>query len=335
MKAKNRMTATAGLSLALFMGMSTGASAAQSPIDLNVYQVPMHFTVDGKEYAPPEGQQGFIYEGSTYVPIRFISYSLDKAVKWDADTYTVTIAEPNDTDKINIKEYKLNAQVYSKSNDKFDKSKLVSSKLNVYKEKISYVFDGASKSPSEDLPGYIVDGNLYVPMRFFSESVGKTINWDPVTYTVSAVTTPVKKDPEVKGPETPKTEPQVPAAGGGGAVGGGGSAGGGSGTVGDGDVAKPSYDSIKSEAETQLRELEAKSKAELTELYNQYKSTKDASLIDEAFSKVAEADAAFDQIMSDLNSKLSDNGYDTSIIDTYKDQYEQIKTDAQADIISK
>nr|WP_240159868.1 copper amine oxidase N-terminal domain-containing protein [Paenibacillus aceris] len=273
---------------------------------------------------------GFIYEGSTYVPIRFISYSLDKAVKWDADTYTVTISEPKETDKINIKEYKLNAQVYSKSNEKLDKAKLTSSKLNVYKEKIAYVFDGVAKSPSDDLPGYIVDGSLYVPIRFFSESVGKTINWDPKTYTVSAVTTPVKKDPEVIVPETPKTEPTAPAAGGS-TVGGGGAVGGGGG----GGSTKPSLDSIKSETEAQLRDLQTKSKEELTSLYNQYKSTHDTSLIADASTKIDEADSTFNQLMSDLNTKLSNNGYDTSIVDTYRAEYEQIKEDAKNDILGK
>lgn len=325
MKVTNRFKATAGLSLALFMGMSTGVSAAQSPIDVDVYQVPMHFTFDGKELAPPDGQMGFIYEGSTYVPIRFISYSLDKAVKWDADTYTVTIAEPKETDKINISEYKLNAQVHSKSNDKFDKSKLVSSKLNVYKEKISYVFDGVSKSPSEDLPGYIIDGSLYVPMRFFSESVGKTINWDPVTYTVSAVTTPDKKDPEVKVPETPKPETQVPAAGGGGAVGGGGSVGGGGG----GDTTKPSLDSIKSATKAKLDQLEAESSSRLTDLYIQYLATNDPALKKQGEEVLAEIDSRFNEIISSAETQLNNNDYDTSVISEYKQAYEEKKEQAK------
>jgi hypothetical protein len=324
MKVTKRIKAAAGLSLALFMGMSTQAFAAQAPVDVNVYQIPMHFTFDGKEYAPPEGQQGFIYEGSTYVPIRFISYSLDKAVKWDADTYTVTIADPKETDKINIGEYKLNAQVQSKGNEKFDKSKLTPSKLNAYKEKISYVFDGKAKNPSEELPGYIVDGSLYVPIRFFSESVGKTINWDPETYTVSAITAPDKKDPEVKLPEAPKPDPLAPVVG-----------GGGGGPVGGGAIVKPSLDSIKSETEAKLRQLQTKVSDELTALYNQYKISKDSSLIVLALTKISQADNEFNQIMNDMNTKLTNYGYDTSIIETYKQQYEQAKTDAKNNILSK
>ncbi|CAH1231699.1 hypothetical protein PAECIP111891_06866 [Paenibacillus allorhizoplanae] len=318
MKASKRLKVIAGLSLAVMMGVSAQASAAQAPMDVDVYQVPMHFTFDGKEYAPPEGQQGFIYEGTTYVPIRFVSYSLDKAVSWDPNTYTVTIAEPKATDKINISEYKLNTQVFSKSTEKFDKSKLAPSNLKVYKEKINYVFDGVAKKPSDELPGYIVDGSLFVPIRFFSESVGKTINWDPETYSVSAVTKEEKK-PEVKLPETkPETKPVTPIIGGGGGGGGG--------------ITKPSEASIKAEAEAKMAQLKADAKAALQELYDQYKENPSPSLIAQGFAKVEQIDNQFAQINSDTKAKLSENGYDTSITDTYKDQYEQMKDDELAKI---
>ncbi|OAS21863.1 copper amine oxidase N-terminal domain-containing protein [Paenibacillus oryzisoli] len=321
MKASQRLKVITGLSLAVMMGITAQASAAQAPLDVNVYQVPMHFTFDGKEYAPPEGQQGFIYEGTTYVPIRFISYSLDKAVNWDPTTYTVTIAEPQATDKINISEYKLNTQVYSKSNEKFDKSKLAPSNLKVYKEKINYVFDGVKKSPADELPGYIVDGSLFVPIRFFSESVGKTINWNPETYTVSADTKEDKK-PEVKLPETkPVVTPPI-----GGGVGGGG---------GGGSTIKASEASIRADAEAKMDQLKAEAKAALQALYDQYKANPDPSLILEGLAKVEQYDNQFAQLNNDTKSKLSENGYDTSITDRYKEQYEQMKEDEKASINKK
>ncbi|TXK77954.1 copper amine oxidase N-terminal domain-containing protein [Paenibacillus sp. N3.4] len=313
MKVIKRVKVSAALSIALIMGLSIQASAAQTPVDVHVYQIPMHFTFDGKEYAPPEGQQGFIYEGSTYVPIRFISYSLDKAVKWDAETYTVTVADPKETDKINISEYKLNTQVRSKSDLKIEKPKLAPSKLTAYKEKISYVFDGVAKKPSEDLPGYIVDGSLYVPVRFFSESVGKTINWDPETYTVSAITSPDKKDPVVKLPEGPKTGTTAPVAGGGGGGGGGST--------------KLTLDSIKSETVAKLNQLESKSTNELLALYGQYLSTNDPALKQQAKDKIAGYDKEFESIISAADAQLSANDYDKSILSTYRTEYEKKKAE--------
>ncbi|CAN7342270.1 copper amine oxidase N-terminal domain-containing protein [Paenibacillus sp. LjRoot56] len=320
MKASQRLKVITGLSIAVMMGISAQASAAQAPLDVDVYQVPMHFTFDGKEYAPPEGQQGFIYEGTTYVPIRFISYSLDKAVNWDPNTYTVTIAEPKTTEKINISEYKLNTQVYSKSTEKFDKSKLAPSNLKVYKEKINYVFDGVKKSPSDELPGYIVDGSLFVPIRFFSESVGKTINWDSETYTVSAVTKEEKK-PEVKLPEVkPETKPVTP-----GPVGGGGGGG--------APSTKPSEASIKADAEAKLTQLKESASSKLQALYDQYKENPSSSLIANGKAILDQIESQFNQIISETTDKLNTNGYDTSIINSYEDQYNQIKDDALASIL--
>jgi hypothetical protein len=321
-KVSQRMKAITGLSLAVMLGVSAQASAAQAPMDVDVYQVPMHFTFDGKEYAPPVDQQGFIYEGTTYVPIRFISYSLDKAVNWDPNTYTVTIAEPKATEKINISEYKLNTQVYSKSTEKFDKSKLASSNLKVYKEKINYVFDGVKKSPSDELPGYIVDGSLFVPIRFFSESVGKTINWDSETYTVSAVTKEETK-PEVKLPETkPETKPVTPPI-----IGGGGGGGGG--------ITKPSEASINAEAKERMSALESKAAGVLLELYAKYLATNDESLKAQGRAYIAETDTKFEQIMSDTETKLTSNGYDRSVIDTYRSDYEKKKAEQEEALKNK
>jgi hypothetical protein len=322
-KAIQRMKAITGLSLAVIMGVAAQASAAQAPMDVDVYQVAMHFTFDGKEYAPSVDQQGFIYEGTTYVPIRFISYSLDKAVNWDPNTYTVTISEPKATEKINISEYKLNTQVYSKSTEKFDKSKLAPSNLKVYKEKINYVFDGVKKSPSDELPGYIVDGSLFVPIRFFSESVGKTINWDSETYTVSAVTKEEEKKPEVKLPETkPETKPVTPPI-----IGGGGGGGGG--------ITKPSEASINAEAKERMSALESKAAGVLLELYAKYLATNDESLKAQGRAYIAETDTKFEQIMSDTETKLTSNGYDRSVIDTYRSDYEKKKAEQEEALKNK
>lgn len=314
MKFSNRFNVAAGLSLALSLVMGAQASAAQAPIAMDVYQIPMHFTFDGKEYAPPEGQQGFIYEGTTYVPIRFISYSLDKAVSWDPSTYTVKIEEPKASDKITINEYKINAQVYTKNDAKLDKSNLAPSNLKVYKEKISYVFDGVTKSPSDELPGYIVDGSLYVPIRFFSESVGKTIDWDPVTNTVFANTSDEKKETDEKLPDATKPGTSGPIIGGGG---------------GGGATVKLSLESIKAEAEGKLSALQAEASSALFTLLSQHSATNDASLkaslIAQGRAKVAQVDSQFYQIMSETRAKLTANDHGTSIITTYEAQYNEIK----------
>jgi multiple sugar transport system substrate-binding protein len=51
--------------------------------------------VDGKLIDPRDGNgrkvEPFIYEGTTYLPVRAVSEALGKYVRWDGDTYTVQI----------------------------------------------------------------------------------------------------------------------------------------------------------------------------------------------------------------------------------------------------
>ncbi|NQX64800.1 peptidylprolyl isomerase [Paenibacillus alba] len=71
----------------------TVAFAASSQIDVAFRSLKYMF--DGVEKAPTEGK-AFIYEGSTYVPLRFVSEALGKKVEWDEANETVWIGNnPN------------------------------------------------------------------------------------------------------------------------------------------------------------------------------------------------------------------------------------------------
>jgi uncharacterized membrane protein YgcG len=340
---KKKLAGSAAALLASGMLFGATAQAEQKPVEVQVYYPSMHFVIDGSEYAPPEGQQGFIYEGSTYVPLRFISYALQKAVKWDGDTYTVKVDKPSDTDTVSIRDYNANTLVRKPASAaSVDTAALKADKIEVYMESIHYVFDGKEKQPAEDLPGFIYKDTLYVPMRFFSESVGKSIGWDPKTYTVSAkIDEPATPDTQ-KPAETTNTPAVPPVTGGGGIVSGGGgggieSGGGGGGIVsgGGGGTVKPSYDSLISAAQSQLTALQNGCKADLNALADRYITSKDGSLITQGLAKVAECDNQFNAIVNNLESQLKANQYDTAVIQQYKDEYTQIKEQAKNDLLKR
>lgn len=73
---------------ALLFGTVAFASTA-----INVDFIPMKFVFDGVSKALPEGQAGFIYQGRTYVPLRFVSESVGKEVSWDSATQTAFIGK--------------------------------------------------------------------------------------------------------------------------------------------------------------------------------------------------------------------------------------------------
>lgn len=61
--------------------------------------------VDGVEKQPAEGRP-FIYEGSTYVPLRFVSDALGKEVGWNEQTLTVWIGKQEENLLVQAKEAK-------------------------------------------------------------------------------------------------------------------------------------------------------------------------------------------------------------------------------------
>lgn len=83
-----------GLLLGALLGSAiTGTAAYASGVQIEVVFRPLTYLFDGVEKKPSEGS-GFIYEGSTYVPLRFVSEALGKEVGWNEASSTITIDEP-------------------------------------------------------------------------------------------------------------------------------------------------------------------------------------------------------------------------------------------------
>ncbi|ATP41018.1 hypothetical protein CSE16_13695 [Solibacillus sp. R5-41] len=73
-----------------FTYLST-TEAASNMKKISVFQDKINYYVDKVEKKPLEGQSGFIYEGTTYVPMRFIAESLGEKVTWDGKSKSVYI----------------------------------------------------------------------------------------------------------------------------------------------------------------------------------------------------------------------------------------------------
>lgn len=79
-----------GLLMVVFPFSSKALAAEQS---VTVNPLPLKFFINGSEKTPTEGQPSFIHQGTTYVPLRFVTESLGQSVKWDGATLTVWIGE--------------------------------------------------------------------------------------------------------------------------------------------------------------------------------------------------------------------------------------------------
>jgi hypothetical protein len=71
----------------------SGTVAYAAGTQITVHFLPLKFFFDGFERLAPEDQQGFIYNGTTYVPLRFVSEALGKKVGYQAKTQSIYVGK--------------------------------------------------------------------------------------------------------------------------------------------------------------------------------------------------------------------------------------------------
>lgn len=271
---------------------AAAASAATASIKIKTQSISLTF--DGQALKLPDGQYSFIYQGRTYVPIRYISYALQKSVKWDG--VKASISMPTEQELAALKKQLQNAAGGSQKPQ-------ADIEINIQPVKATLEFEGkAAVIPTgQALFGY--KGSIYAPLRFLSESVGAEISYDPVTKTVIGESTTYRAEQKAGGGIV------LPGTGGGGT---------GAGAV------KPTYEQVTAEAEAKLAALQSSCKADLMDVGLQYLSANDADkakLKEKGLMELDNCSAKFEVIMSDTTAKLTANGYSTDIIAQYRDAY--------------
>lgn len=111
--------------------------------------------MDGKEISFPDAQPYINKDDRTMVPIRFIAEALGAKVDWDNSTQTAII----------------------------EKGKKITLKIG---EKRAFV-DGQQKT--FDTKAELKQERTFVPLRYVSETLGVTVDWDAATFTVIISTT--------------------------------------------------------------------------------------------------------------------------------------------------
>ncbi|MWC29163.1 lamin tail domain-containing protein [Paenibacillus sp. MMS18-CY102] len=80
-----------GVISTLLLTSATVAYAANSA-KIEVYFENLRYMFDGVE-KKPTGTKGFIYEGTTYVPLRFVSEALGKEITWDNEAKEIWVGQ--------------------------------------------------------------------------------------------------------------------------------------------------------------------------------------------------------------------------------------------------
>ncbi|OKP93051.1 copper amine oxidase N-terminal domain-containing protein [Paenibacillus sp. P32E] len=312
--AKVRISATALLLLALIgvapLTASAPLSAAAATVTLpavqtgsiKVQNMNVKMIFDGVSMTPPSDQLVFMYNNTTYVPLRFMSYALQKSVSWDAKNLKVTVAEPTSTELVVIKEYLMNVGTSQNTSSK---------SANLQPVKASFSFNGSAKNLPTDQSSYILNGALYVPIRYLSESVGSAIVWDQKAKTITATSKAYQEQNSTSGGniETKPTASTKPSQAGG-----------------SSDTGKVSYESITSATEAKLNALKSQSQSTLLSTAMEYLAAKDdaskQNIIAKGKQQLSSFTASFNSIVSDAEQQLKSNGYNTDIINQYRSAFE-------------
>lgn len=153
------LTASAPISVSA-AAVVPNATTKTATATIKVQSMNVNLIFDGVSIQPPAGQYVFMYNNTTYIPLRFMSYALQKSVAWDAKNVKVTVAEPSSSELVVIKEYLMNAT-------NGNSTSVASKNIVLNQVKASYVFNGSTKALPAGQSSFILNGSLYVPLRFY------------------------------------------------------------------------------------------------------------------------------------------------------------------------
>ncbi|GMK48360.1 hypothetical protein PghCCS26_54900 [Paenibacillus glycanilyticus] len=289
------------LIVALCTVLPLTAGAASSSVTVKTQAVNLKF--DGQSLALPDGQYAFIYQDRTYIPVRFISYALQKSVKWDQKTSKVTVSEPTAAEKEALAKLLAGAAAGGAQ-------PVESKNITIKPVQATLVFDGQAKALPTGQSLYSINNSIYVPLRFMSEAVGTDIKWDQKTNSITGESAAYKAA-QAGGNNGTGTNP-------------GTGTGGGTDPVGE---VKPTYENLAASATAKLTDLESKCGATLNTLYNQHKAATDdtvkKNLEDSGRQTIDQCTADFNKLVTETKAELAKYGYSSdALIAEFKKQFD-------------
>ncbi len=171
------------LSLIMLFTLLPLAAASQRDEDLTVSYRTVKIAVDGKLSSPRDASgniiEPFIYEGTTYLPVRGISSALGLKVDFDSSTNTVVITKGVYTDSEYVAPVKT------------DDAKITAS----YRD-VKITVGGIEVTPKDaagnDIEPFIYEGTTYLPVRGISAALGREVSFDTADNTVYVGLQPVE-----------------------------------------------------------------------------------------------------------------------------------------------
>lgn len=84
---------TCGVVMGVILATAVPATAAQVTKSISVAYNNIKIVVDGQQISTDKNNEPFIYNGTTYLPIRAVGQAVGKQVSWDGNTNTVYLGD--------------------------------------------------------------------------------------------------------------------------------------------------------------------------------------------------------------------------------------------------
>ena len=161
--------------------LTAGAELKLNTGEINV-NTGIRISVDGKEFVPVDSEgvpvEVFLYEGTTYLPVRGISNLFGLGIEWDNDTKSVYLGSRNG------KELPVLGGAASVATSPFA---IESKTIPVYTG-VSIYFNDEYFQPTDSegfsVEVFLYNGTTYLPVRAISTLMNAEIDWDQANKTV-------------------------------------------------------------------------------------------------------------------------------------------------------
>ena len=163
------------LLVAMVTALGVTATAASRSIEV---EDGIGISINGAKFTPRDADGKkvpvFLYNGTTYLPVRAIGELMGKNVNWDESARTITLAGARTTGKV------------AGTPDADATRQEVSVQL---RKDFTIIVDNAKQNFTDSngkaiLP-MLYNGTTYLPLRAIGELMGKTVDWNGATNTVA------------------------------------------------------------------------------------------------------------------------------------------------------
>ena len=194
------------LTILLSFALASTAFALQETRAIDITYRGISITLNGQEIVPVDASgnsvEPFLYNGTTYLPVRGVANALSLDVAWDGTTNTVTLTSGG------TPVAPLEAA----------KSTQGTATVSATYRDISIIIDGVPLVPTDAagnvVEPFLIDGTTYLPVRAISEALDLSVSWDNDTSTVALTTgTVAPQEPVQEAPEDTVEQPPVQSTG--------------------------------------------------------------------------------------------------------------------------